>query len=209
MSGSDDKVILDPSELEPVDGYKLLIGLVVPRPIAWVGTRDEDGRPNLAPYSFFNGVAATPPHVMFSTVGSGASAGKDTLRNVRATGEFSVSLVTEEVAEPMNVTSGNYPPDVNEFEVAGVTPVAGVVIGAPLVAEAKAGFECRMVDIVHVGEMPMPGNIVIGEVVRFHILGSLLDGTRIDQAALRAVGRLGGPQYTRTREIFSMERPKV
>jgi len=131
------------------------------------------------------------------------------LLNVRATGEFSVNLVTEEVAEPMNVTSGNYPPDVNEFEVAGVTPVAGEVIGAPLVKEAKASFECRLVQIVPVGEMPMPGNIVIGEVLRFHVQESLLDGTRIDQAELRAIGRLGGPQYTRTREIFSMERPQV
>ena len=209
MSGSDEKVVLDPSALEPVDGYKLLIGLVVPRPIAWVGSRDDDGRPNLAPYSFFNGVAATPPHVMFSTIGSGASAGKDTLLNVRATGEFSVNLVTEEVAEAMNLTSGNYPPDVNEFEVAGMTPVAGEVIGAPLVSEAKASFECRVVDIVPVGEMPMPGNVVIGEVLRFHVQEALLDGTRVDQAQLRAIGRLGGPQYTRTREIFSMDRPQV
>ncbi len=209
MSASEDKVILDPTELEPVDGYKLLIGLVVPRPIAWVGTLDADGRPNLAPYSFFNGVAATPPHVMFSTIGSGASAGKDTLVNVRATGEFSVNLVTEEVAEPMNLTSGNYAPDVNEFEVAEVTAVDGQVIAAPLVAESKASFECRVVDIIRVGDQPMPGNVVIGEVLRFHVAGSLLDGTRVDQEQLRAIGRLGGPQYTRTREIFSMERPRI
>ena len=209
MSASEDKVILDPTELEPVDGYKLLIGLVVPRPIAWVGTLDADGRPNLAPYSFFNGVAATPPHVMFSTIGSGASAGKDTLVNVRATGEFSVNLVTEEVAEPMNLTSGNYAPEVNEFEVAEVTAVDGQVIAAPLVAESKASFECRVVDIIRVGDQPMPGNVVIGEVLRFHVAGSLLDGTRVDQEQLRAIGRLGGPQYTRTREIFSMERPRI
>ncbi len=209
MSASEKKVVLDPAKLEAVDGYKLLIGLVVPRPIAWVGTRDEDGRPNLAPYSFFNGVAATPPHIMFSTVGSGASAGKDTLRNVKQTGEFSVNLVSEDVAEAMNVTSGNYSPDVNEFEVAGVTPVAGELIGAPLVAEAKASLECRLVDIVHVGELPMPGNMVIGQVLRFHVREDLLEGTRVDQQALRVVGRMGGPHYTRTRQIFSMERPVV
>lgn len=204
-----DKVVLDPGELAPIDGYKLLIGLVVPRPIAWVGTRDESGRPNLAPYSFFNGVAATPPHVMFSTVGTGSGTHKDSLRNAESTREFTVNVVTEELAEAMNTTSGTYPHGVNEFEMAGVTPMSGEVIGAPLVGEAKAGFECRVVDIVRVGRDPMPGNIVIGEVVRFHVRASLLDGTRIDQEALRAIGRLGGPQYTRTREIFSMDRPTV
>lgn len=209
MSGSERKVVLDPADLQAVEGYKLLIGLVVPRPIAWVGTLDADGRPNLAPYSFFNGVAATPPHVMFSTIGSGASAGKDTLRNVTANREFSVNFVSEDVAEAMNVTSGNYPPDVNEFDVAGVTPGQGVVIGAPLVAEARASFECRVVDIVRVGTLPMPGNIVIGEVLRFHVREDLLDGTRVDQHGLEAVGRMGGPHYTRTRDIFSMERPQV
>lgn len=209
MSDSEAKVVLDPEQLDPRDGYKLLIGLVVPRPIAWVGTRDETGRPNLAPYSFFNGVAATPPHVMFSTVGSGSGTHKDSLRNAEATGEFSVNIVTEEVAEAMNLTSGGYDHGINEFEIAGVTPVAGDVTGAPLVAEAKAGFECRVAQIVRVGRDPMPGNIVIGEVVRFHVRASLLDGTRIDQEALRAVGRLGGPHYTRTREIFSMQRPAI
>lgn len=209
MTDSDTKVVLDPSALDARDGYKLLIGLVVPRPIAWVGTRDESGRPNLAPYSFFNGVAATPPHVMFSTVGTGSGTHKDSLRNAEETGEFSVNIVTEEVAEAMNQTSGGYAHGVNEFEIAGVTPVAGEVVGAPLVDEAKAGFECRVVQIVRVGRDPMPGNIVIGEVVRFHVRASLLDGTRIDQAALKAVGRLGGPLYTRTREIFSMQRPTV
>lgn len=209
MSVSESRVVLDPSRLEARDGYKLLIGLVVPRPIAWVATRDDDGRPNLAPYSFFNGVAATPPHVMFSTIGGGASAGKDTLRNVRETGEFSVNVVSEDLAEAMNRTSGNYPPEVNEFEVAGVTPVGGEVIGAPLVAEAKAALECRVTNIVHVGVMPLPGNVVIGEVVRFHVQSGLLDGTRVDQEGLRAIGRLGGPQYTRTRDIFSMDRPVV
>lgn len=209
MSGSDHKVVLDPSELDAIDGYKLLIGLVVPRPIAWVGTLDTDGRPNLAPYSFFNGVAATPPHIMFSTIGRGASAGKDTLINVRETGEFSVNFVSEDVAEAMNVTSGNYPPDVNEFEVAGVTAGEGEVITAPLVRESKASFECRLVDIVHVGQLPMPGNIVIGQVLRFHIREDLLDGTRVDQHSLEAVGRMGGPHYTRTRDIFSMERPQI
>jgi flavin reductase (DIM6/NTAB) family NADH-FMN oxidoreductase RutF len=195
-----------PSAVEAMDAYKLLIGLVVPRPIGWIGSIDADGVRNLAPFSFFNAVAATPPTVLFSPLMQ-SGAPKDTLSNVTATGEFTVNMVSDELAEPMNLTSGRYPPGVDEFELAGLTPVPGVEVAAPMVAEAKANLECRVVRLVPVGREPMNSTLVIGEVVAFHVREDLLDGTRVDQAGLDLIGRMGGPTYTRTRDMFDMERP--
>lgn len=198
--------MLDPSVIDPADAYKLLIGLVVPRPIGWIGTIDAAGVRNLAPFSFFNAVAATPPTVLFSPLMQSGEA-KDTLRNVEATGEFTVNMVSHDLAESMNLTSGRYPSDVDEFDVAGLTPVPGGKVAAPMVAEAKANFECTLTVLVPVGRAPMNSTLVIGEVVAFHVREDLLDGTRVDQAALDLIGRMGGPNYTRTRETFAMERP--
>ncbi len=198
----------DPAEHDDVDIYKLLIGLVVPRPIGWIGSVSASGVRNLAPFSFFNAVAASPPTVLFSTIRAGG-ARKDTLANVEETGVFTVNVVTEETVEAMNVTSGRYEPSVDEFELAGLTAVPGSVVAAPMVAEAKANLECRLGQVVPIGtDGPMAASIVIGEVVRVHVEGSILDGTRIDQEALRAVGRMGGPTYTRTRDLFSLDRPE-
>jgi flavin reductase (DIM6/NTAB) family NADH-FMN oxidoreductase RutF len=201
-----DKAFIDPADVEANDAYKLLIGLVVPRPIGWIGTVDATGVRNLAPFSFFNAVAATPPTVLFSPLTSSGSP-KDTLANARETGEFTVNIVSFDVAEAMNLTSGRYPAEVDEFQVAGLTAVPGTKVAAPIVAEAKANLECRVTQTVPVGRPPMDATLVIGEVVAFHVRADLLDGTRIDQVALDAIGRMGGPNYTRTSEIFSMERP--
>lgn len=197
----------DPTEHDDVDIYKLLIGLVVPRPIGWIGSVSASGVRNLAPFSFFNAVAASPATVLFSTIRAGG-ARKDTLSNVEETGVFTVNVVTEETVEAMNLTSGRYDPSVDEFELAGLTAVSGTVVDAPMVAEAKANLECRLSRVVPIGtDGPMAASIVIGEVVRIHADGAILDGTRIDQEALRAVGRMGGPTYTRTRDLFSLHRP--
>ena len=197
----------DPTEHDDVDIYKLLIGLVVPRPIGWIGSVSASGVRNLAPFSFFNAVAASPPTVLFSTIRAGG-ARKDTLANVEETGVFTVNVVTEETVEAMNLTSGSYDPAVDEFELAGLTAVPGSVVDAPMVAEAKANLECRLSQVVPIGtDGPMAASIVIGEVVRVHVDGSISDGTRIDQEALGAVGRMGGPTYTRTRDRFSLDRP--
>lgn len=201
------KESFDPADRDDVDIYKLLIGLVVPRPIGWIGSLSEEGVHNLAPFSFFNAVAASPPTVLFSTIRAGGSK-KDTLTNVEETGEFTVNVVTEEVVDAMNLTSGRYDPSVDEFELAGLTAVPGTVVAAPMVGEAKANLECRVSRIVPIGtDGPMAASIVIGEVVKVHVDGSIVDGTRIDQAALKAVGRMGGPTYTRTRDQFSLDRP--
>jgi len=201
-----DKTSFDTNALSGLDRYKLLIGLVVPRPIGWIGTVDSHGRRNLAPYSFFNVVAGTPPTVLFSA-GRRAGDEKDSLRAVRETGEFSVNIVTETTAEAMNQTSGDYPPNVDEFEVAGLTAVTGDVVRAPLVAEAAANLECRVTQIVDLPQQPT-NSVVFGEVVRIHVASTVLDGTRVMPEALKAVGRMAGSGYSRTADgLFEMDRP--
>ncbi|MDH3607041.1 MAG: flavin reductase family protein [Acidimicrobiia bacterium] len=192
----------NPGDLEPQDLYKLLIGLVVPRPIAWVGTVSAEGVPNLAPFSFFNVFGVTPPTVVFSPIGNVA---KDTLENVTLTGEFTLNSVTEEVLAAMNQTATTA--SVDEFAVAGLTPHESDVVAAPRVAEAKASMEALVRQIIPIGDGPMRANLVVGEVVRIHVADHLLDGTRVLPHELRAVGKLAGPDYALTREIVSHHRP--
>ncbi len=194
------------ADLAPIDRYKLLTGLVVPRPIGWIGTIDGDGLHNLAPYSFFNCVSATPPTLVVGT-GVREGAPKDTLANMRDTGVFTVSIVTESVAEAMNITSANVAADVDEFSVAGVTPVAGTNVSAPYVGEAKAALECSVNQIIPLGEPPTSW-LVIGDIVTIHADDDLLDGTRVDAQRLEAIGRFAGGQYTTTVDgLFTMARP--
>lgn len=193
-------------EIEAVDAYKLLTGLVVPRPIGWIASRSADGVNNLAPYSFFNAVAATPPTVLFSAGGQPV-ARKDTLSNVRDTGVFTVNIVTFGLGEQMNATSGTYEADVDEFEVAGLTARDAVAVDAPFVAEAPAVFECEVSQIVEIGGAPMGSHVVFGTVVAFEVDDRLLDGTRVDQVALDAIGRHAGNAYSRANVLFEMRRP--
>ena len=207
MTVTPDFTTFNVADLDSRDRYKLLIGLVVPRPIGWVGTLGPDGTPNLAPYSFFNVVAGTPPTVLFSAGRSVRE--KDSYVNARDTGEFTLSVVTEETAPAMIATSGEYGSDVDEFAVAGLTARPGEVIDAPYVAEAKAAMECRVSHIVELGEAP--ANVVVfGQVLRVHVDTSILDGTRIDPLALKAVGRMAGDGYATTAAgYFEMKRPIV
>jgi flavin reductase (DIM6/NTAB) family NADH-FMN oxidoreductase RutF len=203
---SDTKTIFVANDLDGVDRYKLLIGLVVPRPIGWVGTVDEDGVRNLAPYSFFNVVAGSPPTVLFSP-GRRNGEPKDTLHNVVATGEFTINLVDEALAEAMNLTSGEYGPDVDEFELAGLSTVPGQVVRAPLVVASPANLECRVTRTVDLGDPPT-NTVVFGNIERIHVRADLLDGTRVDPLGLRAIGRMAGSGYTRTADgYFEMQRP--
>jgi flavin reductase (DIM6/NTAB) family NADH-FMN oxidoreductase RutF len=194
------------ADLGPVDTYKLLTGLVVPRPIGWIGTVDADGRPNLAPYSFFNAVCAEPPTILFSA-GRGPSGEKDSLVNARATGTFTWNLVDRSTAEAMNQSSAPLDHGHSEFDFAGLTPTPSVDIPAPGVAEARAVFECRVVQTVDLGGPPAANVVVFGEVVRFHVDDEILDGTRVDFDALDAVGRLAGSAYATTRDRFTLDRP--
>ncbi len=192
------------SELTGMDPYKLATGLIVPRPIGWVGSISADGVPNLAPYSFFNAVSGNPPMFVFS---AGRGARKDTLANVREVGEFTLNIVTAEVADAMNASSASFEADVDEFDAVGVTAVPSTSIRPPMVGECKANIECRVTQILDIGDPAQGNGLVIGEAVQFHIDESLLDGTRIDQAALRAVGRHVGNSYSNATDLFDLERP--
>jgi flavin reductase (DIM6/NTAB) family NADH-FMN oxidoreductase RutF len=201
------RTTFDTATADPVDVSKLMLGLVVPRPIGWVGSVDEDGRHNLAPFSFYNVVSAKPPTVVFSP-GTRRGAEKDTLANVRRTGEFTLSVVTEEVADAMVLTSGDYPPDVDEFEIAGLTARRGDAVAAPLVAEARAVLECEVTQVVDVGDPPA-NSVVFGRVLRIHVDPQVLDGTRVRPEELKAVGRMAGDGYTTTAgSLFSRTRPR-
>ncbi len=201
-----DKVTFLVDELDGVDGYKLVTGLVVPRPIGWIGSVSPGGVNNLAPYSFFNAVSGDPPTVVFSP-GAGPGTRRDTADNVKISGEFTVNIVTDEVADAMNLTAAGLPPESDEFDHAGVTALPGLVLGAPRVAEAKAQFECRVTHQLHVGRQGGGNWLFVGEVAAFHVNQDLLDGTRVDQAALAAIGRHAGSTYSRTHELFTMVRP--
>ena len=200
---------LDPAQIAANDIYKLMIGMIVPRPIAFVSTVDVAGVRNLAPFSYFTACGSNPPVVCFSTsVRSGPRPYKDTLKNVEATGEFVVNIVSEEFAAQMNMSSAEVAPEVDEFELSGLTPISSDLIKPPRVAESKVQMECRLHQIVPVSDRPGGGILVLGEVLRFHVLESLLDGYKIDPDKLNAIGRMGGPTYVRTHDRFEMQRPK-
>jgi flavin reductase (DIM6/NTAB) family NADH-FMN oxidoreductase RutF len=201
--------IIDPGEHDPSDIYKFMIGVIVPRPIAFVSSVDANGVRNLAPFSYFTGCSTNPPVVCFcSAVRVGPRPHKDTLTNIEATGEFVVNIVSEEFAEQMNRTSAEVPPEVDEFELSGLTPVASDLVKPPRVAESKVQMECRLRQFVRVSDKPGGGILVLGDVLRFHVLESLLDGYKIDPDKLNAIGRMGGPTYVRTHDRFEMQRPK-
>jgi flavin reductase (DIM6/NTAB) family NADH-FMN oxidoreductase RutF len=199
--------------MPPLAVYKLLIGCIVPRPIAWVSTVGADGVNNVAPFSFFMGVCNDPPTLAFSVgprrrESTTEPAGtKDTVRNLEATGDFVVNVVDDALAAQMNLTSGEYPPEVDEFKVAGLTAVPGVKVRAPRVLEAPISMECRVAQIVRVGRGPH--SLVLGEIVHFHIRDDLYDrrAGRVDMQRLKPVGRLAGEMYAHVHDLFEMKRP--
>lgn len=201
---------IDPNTYPWQSLYKIMIGSIVPRPIGWVSTVDEAGTPNLAPYSFFSAVCANPPHVLFCPmVRSTDRQAKDTLRNVRATGEFVVNMVTEALGPAMNITSTEFPAPVDEFQAAGLTPVASIAVRPPRVAESPIHYECQVSHIVDLGEGGLgSGSVVIGRVVHVHVRDELLvGGDKIDLARLAPIGRLAGNSYCRVTDLFDLVRP--
>lgn len=200
----------NPAEHPASDIYKLMIGLIVPRPIAFVSSLDAAGTCNLAPFSYFTGCSTNPPVVCFcAAVRSGPSPQKDTLQNILATREFVVNIVSEEFAAQMNACSAEVAPDVDEFALSGLTPLPSDLVKPPRVGESKAQMECRLREIVHVSDKPGGGTLVLGDVLLFHVLESvLLDGLKVDPDQLNAIGRMGGPTYTRTHDRFDMQRPR-
>jgi flavin reductase (DIM6/NTAB) family NADH-FMN oxidoreductase RutF len=203
-------MIIDPGSASPTDVYKLMIGAIVPRPIAFVSTRSPEGILNLAPFSFFTAVSANPPVICFSPMIRGANgARKDTLANIELTREFVVNVVSEDFIQQVNVCSAEFPPEVDEFAASGLTPIPSDIVTPPRVKESRINMECRLVQVIHVSSKPLGGSLVLGEVVRFHFDDALIENGLIDPDKLRPVGRMGGPTYTRTTDRFNIERPKA
>ena len=203
---SNDVISLIPTDLDPRAAYRLLISIVVPRPIGWTSTIGADGSLNLAPFSFFNMVGGTPPAVLIS-VGQRKGHPKDTLRNVRETGEFVINIVNEELAAAMNETSGEWEYAVNEFERAGLTPAASIDVKPPRVAEAPITLECKVTQIVPVNGTTY--TLILGRVLRLHIRSDLLrPNGLVDAARLKPVARLGGNEYATLGRVFEMKRPQ-
>lgn len=202
---------VSPSELDRKQNYKLITGAIIPRPIGWISTVNADGQPNLAPFSYFAPVSSNPPHVIFSPGIRGTDgAVKDTLVNVRENGEFVVNIVTESLLDAMNLTSTEFPAEVDEFSAAGLTAEPSRVVAPPRVGESPVHFECRVVQIVDVGEPMTPGSgsVVIGEVVHIHVDESVMLGDyKIDLLKLKPVGRLAGSVYCRVTDTLDLPRP--
>src|ERR1700722_69316 len=199
---------VDPASTAYPNVYKLLLGSVVPRPIAFVSTVSPEGVFNAAPFSFFTVASANPPVLVFS-VGHRTTPDprKDTLRNINAARDFVVNVVSEEFGPKMNLCAGEYPPEVDEFQLSGLTPIPSDLVKAPRVAESHVNMECRLLYTIALSGLVNGGNLVLGEVVRFHIDDAYFNNYRIDHDKLRAIGRMAGNSYTRTEDRFDMIRP--
>lgn len=204
---------IDPSLLPPAERYKLLIGGVVPRPIALVSSLSPRGVPNLAPFSFFCGVGSNPMTVLFCPASKPDGTDKDTLRNVclasdGGTGEFVVNVVSEAIGLRMSAAAEPLAYETSEFEFSGLTPVASVKVRPPRVAESRLSFECRTRQVIRTNPgVPDSGNVVLGEVVGVVAAPGLINERHhVDAAMLDAIGRMGGNTYSTTRERFDMPR---
>lgn len=198
-----------PADISIKSMYKLITGTIVPRAIGWVSTVNENGQPNLAPFSYFTAVCSRPPTILFCPGVRRIDLGqKDTLRNVRAGGEFVVNIVTEELAEAMSITATELPAEVNEFELAGLTAAPSVIVKPPRVAESPVNYECKVVEIVNIGDGGRgSGSVVIGEVLHMHVDDEVMQPDyRIDIQALKPIGRLAGPNYAFIHDTFEMKR---
>jgi flavin reductase (DIM6/NTAB) family NADH-FMN oxidoreductase RutF len=203
-------MIIDPATTSARDVYRHMISCITPRPIAWVSTISPNGIPNLAPFSFFNGIGANPPTLLFCPVNHRDGSKKDTLRNIEITPEFVVNVVPYSLRVEMNDTSAELPYEQNEFEFAKITPAPAAKVKAPRVKEAPIHFECVVHQIVKVGEGALGANVVIGRIVLLEISDAVLDSTgHADPAKLDTIGRMGGSWYSRTTDRFELPRPQT
>jgi flavin reductase (DIM6/NTAB) family NADH-FMN oxidoreductase RutF len=199
---------LDFSTLDPRTAYQWMVSTILPRPIAWVSTISVDGVTNLAPFSFFQGVCANPPTLMFVPVNNRQGLKKDTVRNIEAVPEFVVNLVSHELAEQMNQSAALLPHGESEFETFGIVSAPSAQVRPPRVAAAPVAFECILDRFVHIGEGPLAANVVFGRILTAHLGDDMLDAAGWpDQAKLDLIGRMGGDDYTTTRDRFAIKRP--
>lgn len=201
-------MLIDVASANVLDVYHTLIGVVTPRPIAWVTSVDPTGRVNLAPFSFFNAFGANPPIVVFSPTLRRNGTKKDTLLNVEATGEFVLNAAVEALAEQVNLSSKEVPLGESEVELTGLHVLPSAKVKPPRLAEAPVHLECKVRQIIPIGTGPIAANLVIGEVVVMHVDDRILnDKGKVDPHKLRTIARLGGDYYCRTTDLFEMHRP--
>ncbi|MFO0809582.1 MAG: flavin reductase family protein [Gemmataceae bacterium] len=199
---------IDVAKTPVVDVYHALVGVVTPRPIAWVTTVDAKDRVNLAPFSFFNAFGANPPVVVFSPTNRRDGSKKDTLLNLEATGEFVVNAAVAALAEKVNGSARELPHGESEAAYVGVTTVPSTRIKPPRVAESPVNLECVVRQIVPIGTGAIAANLVIGEVLVIHIADAVLDANgKVDPHKLGTIARLGGDWYCRTSDLFALKRP--
>lgn len=194
---------IDPQQMDRRAAYQLMISIIVPRPIAFVTTVSPQGQPNLAPFSFFNGVSSQPPILMIA-VGSRKGQRKDTWANIEATGEFVVNAVVPELVDAMVVSSVDYPAGVNEIVESGLTPVPSRLVRPPRLGESPINLECRVEKLVEVSGTAL----ILGRIVLYHVRDDLLVAGKVDPQRLRPVARLGGDSYAFLGEVFRRSRPK-
>ncbi|WP_191559261.1 flavin reductase family protein [Metabacillus idriensis] len=187
-----------PDSLHWKDAYKLMIGSILPRPIAFVSTADEYGTANLAPFSFFTAISAEPMMICFSPMRKGSDGGKkDTLVNIEKTKEFVINIVSESIAEQMNRCAAEFEPEVDEFDHCGLTKAKSKTVVPPRVKESMVHLECELHDVLHFGEHTGSGSLVIGKVKHIHVEDALFYEGKIDSAKLNPIGRLAGHMYTK------------
>jgi flavin reductase (DIM6/NTAB) family NADH-FMN oxidoreductase RutF len=199
---------IDPSTLSSRERYRLMTSSIIPRPIAFVTSLGSNGIVNAAPFSYFNGVTSTPPLISIS-VGYRRGNSKDTARNIRETGEFVVNMVSHNIAEKMNLASGDFAPNVSEVIEADLKVIPSELVAPPRLAESPLQMECKLYKLIEIGEGP--NDLILGEVLRWHLNPGVQidDRYHIDPETLNLIGRLGGPQYCKTSDVFEMVRPKV
>ena len=200
-------MIINPADLSHKDRYKLTIGTVLPRPIAWVSSMDAAGNLNVAPFSYFTAACSDPLTLIFCPqIARDTGLKKDTWRNIEAVPEFVVNLTNEETATAMNLTATVLPPGQSEFEFAGLTPAPSETIRVPRVAEAPIAFECTLQQIVVVNDGPGGGAAIFGTVQRIHIRDDIYVDGYVQLAQFKPIGRLAGNAYTRVTDLFHIDR---
>jgi flavin reductase (DIM6/NTAB) family NADH-FMN oxidoreductase RutF len=204
----EDFMLIDTTQADALSVYRVLIGAVTPRPIAWVTTVDSGGRVNLAPFSFFNAFGGSPPVVVFAPNRKRDGSKKDTLLNVEANGEFVINAAVANRARHVNLSSKELPPGESEVELTALSTLPSLRVRPPRLRESPVHLECRLRQVLQIGEGPACANLVIGEVALIHVSDEVLDekGT-IDPGKLQTIGRLGGDWYCRTTDLFAMKRP--
>lgn len=200
---------IDPAGLDARQGHELMVGCITPRPIALVSTIGEDGIYNAAPFSFCTLMSLHPTVVGFAIGRRRDGTKKDTLLNIEGTRDFVINVVSEDIAQAMNQTSGNYPHHMDEFKEAGLTPLASDLVTSPRIDESPIQMECRLLQVMEFGTSPRLHNFVVGEVLMIHVRDNLMENGVIRPEKLRAVGRLGADFYCRTLDLFEMTRPVV